>query len=648
MNRKATLKERANEFRNDFEICSNTLRCKFCNKLFNWEKKSILNKHVKSKGHLSAKFGGVQALLSSASATEIYNRKKLIMETLGMLIECDIPLSKIDKIKPYLVKYAINGGAIPGSTQLRRVYLPKYYEHQFAYIKAKLNSQPICLMTDESPDSTGRYVFHTIARVTATGEEFLIDCSFLTSHTGTDVYTYLTHVLEKYDINILNIDSISTDSASYMKTAVSKLKERNHRILYLRCMCHLMNLVLDELVSYHLFADLRTLFSKFHYLFSISGSRKARYVDFLKRIGTATPKAFPKVVDTRWFTWFNAAYYMRTHLDILTKYTMLEIEEDKEIKTIKEILSVINNTARYKRLKICLEFTKEFSPQIINELKTFESGKITAYEIYKKVISIKSYLEKWKADLAHHCPETVSLIDTSFTELTDKTGVITELTNVVAEMLNGLNKRLNPYESLDFLQCLCIFDPTVMKKGRIDAFSAMMNMPFFDGSDPDIQHEWELFMSDMPDIKNNDLLGYWKSLASYYPNLSKFALRALRIPCTTVAVERSFSIFRSVFRYTRRRFLPENLSQYVVCHYNATKGVSIDFSHVQFEETKGEEEEKEGSSPPQNEEASGSEVSSPGESDSENSDGEEPGETKSDQEESESMQDIQPFPQLSI
>jgi len=60
---------------------------------------------------------------------------------------------------------------------------------------------------------------------------------------------------------------------------------------------------------------------------------------------------------------------------------------------------------------------------------------------------------------------------------------------------------------------------------------------------------------------------------SIFPNIASIALQSLRMPCTIVPVERYIACYR-------RGFVSENLSKYVICHYNAAKGLKIDFSKI--------------------------------------------------------------------
>jgi len=128
MSRTITLEGRANEYRNDFEIYEGTLRCKFCNKSFSYQIKSVLDRHIKSETHKNSKYGGIQTHLTLSNTETI--KKLLILETIEIFIKNDIPLYKFDSMKSYFTKHILNGGMIPNSTQLRKCYLPKYYNLQ--------------------------------------------------------------------------------------------------------------------------------------------------------------------------------------------------------------------------------------------------------------------------------------------------------------------------------------------------------------------------------------------------------------------------------------------------------------------------------------------------------------------------------------
>jgi len=208
-----------------------------------------------------------------------------------------------------------------------------------------------------------------------------------------DVYGYVLSVLKKFKIDFKNIISISTDSASYMKAVVKAFQEKITNLLYFPCLAHIANLVLQVFVNDQIFSDLHILFSKFHYIFSISGTRKARYLNMIKESGVIEPKVFPRVVLTRWLAWFTGSYYLRDYIDIGLKFLLKENKEESKCESLEEISKILLNENKFINIKVCLEFIYEFSFNIIKELRIFESDSISRYDLYLKMLKIKKFLK---------------------------------------------------------------------------------------------------------------------------------------------------------------------------------------------------------------------------------------------------------------
>eukprot|EP01022_Parablepharisma_sp_SALTPOND_P012765 TRINITY_DN16583_c0_g1_i6.p2 TRINITY_DN16583_c0_g1~~TRINITY_DN16583_c0_g1_i6.p2 ORF type:complete len:177 (-),score=12.58 TRINITY_DN16583_c0_g1_i6:208-714(-) len=155
---------RVKEFPDDFEIVRGKFMCKYCNREINWKKEDTIKKHLRSDAHRKNKHGGKQLTLEKILSGTT-SGSEIIDDFLSMMIQCDIPLYKVDKMRPFLKKHCIDGGFIPSSSGIRKSYLTKYCEKERKSVLSKLYNEPVSLLIDGSTDMRSRKVLHVIARV---------------------------------------------------------------------------------------------------------------------------------------------------------------------------------------------------------------------------------------------------------------------------------------------------------------------------------------------------------------------------------------------------------------------------------------------------------------------------------------------------
>ena len=81
----------------------------------------------------------------------------------------DIPQHKM---RPFLLKYCKEGGAIPSVYCVRQLHLLKLFALYFAALKTKLANQSVSIITDKT-DYHDQSILSVIASIC--GESFLID-----------------------------------------------------------------------------------------------------------------------------------------------------------------------------------------------------------------------------------------------------------------------------------------------------------------------------------------------------------------------------------------------------------------------------------------------------------------------------------------
>ena len=128
---KVCAKARVEQFPDDFCAEDNMLFCKFCPQSIDIFRVDTIKEHIKSKVHMR-KISSMTLFKSK----EI--RDEFILDFLKMCTLSDIPLYKIDKMRPFLLKYCKEGGSIPSVNCIWELHLPKLFVCYFAALKAKL------------------------------------------------------------------------------------------------------------------------------------------------------------------------------------------------------------------------------------------------------------------------------------------------------------------------------------------------------------------------------------------------------------------------------------------------------------------------------------------------------------------------------
>jgi len=222
--------------------------CIHCNHEVNWQKSSTLSSHVLSLHHLSIKNGGkktlpttIQSCLSTQDKKQEFNS-----DFVEMMLACNIPLEKRDKMENWLQKYLPNAGWIPSSDALRKVYVPKVISKHKLEITNKIQNQPLSLIIDGSPDRLSRNVVNSIIHCGYSGDTFLLGTTFLNEINNISLFNLIDNVRQEYSIKWKNIETLVCDSASYNKKLYNTIKSGiNPNIKLMRCWAHQLDLVSD-------------------------------------------------------------------------------------------------------------------------------------------------------------------------------------------------------------------------------------------------------------------------------------------------------------------------------------------------------------------------------------------------------------------
>lgn len=100
------------EYRENYIVQGNVLWCRFCNTGVEHKRKDTVDKHLRTVKHLKNKTtdinSPIQRTIPSFENT-ISERERVNTDVVAAFTSADIPLEKIEKLKPFLLKYCKNG-----------------------------------------------------------------------------------------------------------------------------------------------------------------------------------------------------------------------------------------------------------------------------------------------------------------------------------------------------------------------------------------------------------------------------------------------------------------------------------------------------------------------------------------------------------
>jgi len=102
-------------YRENYILQNDTLWCRFCNVKVDHEVKSVVDKHLLTQKHENNKKNSsnsnqiIQRTITSLIGNTLNEREIINIEIVEAFTFADIPLEKIEKLKPFLLKYCKNG-----------------------------------------------------------------------------------------------------------------------------------------------------------------------------------------------------------------------------------------------------------------------------------------------------------------------------------------------------------------------------------------------------------------------------------------------------------------------------------------------------------------------------------------------------------
>uniref|UniRef100_A0A3Q1CDI6 Uncharacterized protein n=1 Tax=Amphiprion ocellaris TaxID=80972 RepID=A0A3Q1CDI6_AMPOC len=116
---------RAEQFLNDFYVLGEQLFCRFLSK-----------SHVRNKekfNNNASKTTSLQTCIAASTFKSSDSRKEFIEDFVAVCAEADIPLEKMTKLHPFLLKHCKQRGVLPENvSSLHQIHLPRVFEQHIS------------------------------------------------------------------------------------------------------------------------------------------------------------------------------------------------------------------------------------------------------------------------------------------------------------------------------------------------------------------------------------------------------------------------------------------------------------------------------------------------------------------------------------
>lgn len=266
-----TAEERVKQFPSELYADGGILFCKFCDHSVDYVRVDTIKDHLKSKKHIRRR-DLKEASSSSGAAKQVTIktlmkskdlREEFVLDFIKMSTMADIPLEKVEKMKPFLLKYCKQAGTLTQASTLRSKYVPRAFEDHFAALKRLLQeSTPawVHLTADETTDARDQSILNVLA--TIRGNSYLIGVVRMEACNHSTFSQAILKCVAEVELPYDRIRAVVSDSAAYCKKAYREvLSAVFPQSTHVLCLAHIVNLAAEVFQKYSDFHHASTLIS---------------------------------------------------------------------------------------------------------------------------------------------------------------------------------------------------------------------------------------------------------------------------------------------------------------------------------------------------------------------------------------------------
>ncbi len=453
---------------------------------------------------------------------------------------------------------------------------------------------PYSLIVDESTDVTTkkqlciviRYYSKKLSRIISTfaGMINIVAGDSLT------IANALFKFLDENKLSILNCIGLATDGCNTMcgqhNSVLRKFHDRNPHIVYIKCVCHSLQLSASKAVSV-LPRNVEYMVSQTYSWFSNATQRLQKYSELYKTINVGeSPLKILQLSDTRWLAISECINR------ILSQYVELKLHfhltKDSERSYAAELLYQMYSdninliylkflqpiVSELNRLNKIFQLDKPDPAKLLTELLTFYRSLLERIGLPKTFQSWQDIMEFNLSD-ENLLPLDAVDFGVQFRLALFEANGISDLAeqdmkrrcrDYMLELSKEIRKRLpDNIKQLEALKFLSPSHTLSSSKPRID------DLPFFHLFKGDVgkaEQQWRVIhtleWNNAEDGKTED---FWVEVSAYtdtagdrnFEDLGNFALSLLALPFSNAAVERSFSQMSLIKNKLRNRLEQNSL-----------------------------------------------------------------------------------------
>ena len=406
------------------------------------------------------------------------------------------------------------------------------------------------------------------------------------SANATAMFETITSNLQACTLSTKKLIGLATDGASVMvgrrNGLAAKLKEVNHRLVSVHCICHNLALACTDAkddANLKFIKEVETVVTQLWKLFENSPKRLACYLKVQQQMKNLklsnesrkmVTKKLKKACDTRWLSFSSTVQSLYTDL-VAVVQTLKQLKQDPNQPAAYGLLKKIN---KVKFIGVVYIF-KWILPILATLSKSFQKGAINYASIkpsidhskdkLNEVKSREEAIKQLKQDLSSGGRlETLELVCTE-SNVKELQGL---LQKYIKALVKNIDKRFK--SSLPVLSAFSAFDPMLIPNRQSPAFHShgdaevkVLADHFFDGDDSEadkFKTEWKKLKYDLLSWKEHipkdtvegkkgtptewslkRVMAMKSTFGQFYPRSVQVAEAALAIPVSNAWPERGAS-----------------------------------------------------------------------------------------------------------
>lgn len=574
-----------------YDTDSKLMFCKYCNHSIEWTRKQTCDEHINSERHNNKKKAhtstsssatgtsrstitrGRPVLSYQTSIETAYKsseaRNQFVQDFVVACTVADIPLYKAQKLRPFLKKHCKQGGALSGDDSYRRIHLPKLYEQHVETLKTLVADRAVTVIADETTDCRDRQVLNILVG-TGEGKYYLIEVKFMTACNHSTLSQSVTKALTDMNIDFNNVFAFITDSAAYCKKAWhAVLKGLLPNAIHVPCLAHVLNLVGECWANNKQISVVKEFTTWTKSVFFKKPGRKMRYLEYLKKKGVTNPKLPPEPCQSRWNSWFETVIYHEQYLEL---YCEFFLAEKSSALAMQRLLEILTDDEKFADLKLYMSFIVDTCPKVMFILTKFEdTSSPLAVMVHNMLTDLEVWLEEGKTK-QQYGPKSDGVLDDL--PLPKKQTSLATFHAIFDSAHQKLTKHTDLHPGKPVFEKLRVFDPRQAQSLPRDIGYYTSTIPELNQNNMghnDIAQEWLVYQASVRSellADPFDLVEYWKGSSRRFPNLSKAAMKYIFFPLSSVEVERSFSLYKTLLTDKRERLNEQSTKTLMLLNFN--------------------------------------------------------------------------------